>query len=119
MVDTDRVSSENESALVYDWQCPACDLYCHQLTIRESRGRFRLINARDNPEVMKDNHRPGLRYRSGHDSEVKRPVLLWRRGDSPVGSYFHPVDGVQSVEYLDIPFPRPGETALSGFASLP
>ncbi|MDA1091533.1 MAG: DCC1-like thiol-disulfide oxidoreductase family protein [Proteobacteria bacterium] len=50
----ETVSSDDEWGLVYDWQCPACNLYCHQLCARETGGRFRLINARDNPEVMKE-----------------------------------------------------------------
>ncbi len=50
----ETVSSDDEWGLVYDWQCPACNLYCHLLCIRESGGRFRLVNARDNPEVMKE-----------------------------------------------------------------
>ena len=53
-IPTATVSSDDEWGLVYDWQCPACNLYCHQLCIRESGGQFRLINARDNPEVMKE-----------------------------------------------------------------
>ena len=50
----ETVSSDDEWGLVYDWQCPACNLYCHLLCIEESGGRFRLVNARDNPEVMKE-----------------------------------------------------------------
>ena len=50
----ETVSSDDQWDLVYDWQCPACNLYCHQLCIRESGARFRLIDARDNPGVMKE-----------------------------------------------------------------
>ncbi len=50
----ETVSSDDQWELVYDWQCPACNLYCHQLCIRESGARFRLIDARDNPGVMKE-----------------------------------------------------------------
>ena len=50
----ETVSSDDQWGLVYDWQCPACNLYCHQLCIRESGARFRLIDARDNPGVMKE-----------------------------------------------------------------
>ena len=50
----ETVSSDDQWDLVYDWQCPACNLYCHQLCIRESGVRFRLIDARDNPGVMKE-----------------------------------------------------------------
>ncbi len=53
-IHAEMVSSDNEWDLVYDWQCPACNLYCQQLCIRESGGQFRLINARDKPEVMKE-----------------------------------------------------------------
>ena len=50
----ETVTSEDEWGLVYDWQCPACNLYCHLLRIRDAGGQFRLVNARDNPEVMKE-----------------------------------------------------------------
>ena len=50
----ETTSSNDAWELVYDWQCPVCNLYCHLLCIREAGGRFRLVNARDNPEVMKE-----------------------------------------------------------------
>ena len=53
-IPAETVSSDDEWGLVYDRQCPACNLYCHLLCIRESGGQFRLIDARDNPEVMKE-----------------------------------------------------------------
>ncbi len=55
-VDTavESVTSDDEWGLVYDWQCPACNLYCHLLRVREAGGQFRLVNARDKPEVMKE-----------------------------------------------------------------
>ena len=53
-IPAETVSSDDEWGLVYDWQCPACDLYCHLLCIRESGAQLRLINARDNPEVMNE-----------------------------------------------------------------
>jgi len=53
-IPAETISSDDEWGLVYDWQCPACNLYCHLLCIRESGGQFRLIDARDNPEVMKE-----------------------------------------------------------------
>jgi predicted DCC family thiol-disulfide oxidoreductase YuxK len=46
------VSSDDELGLVYDWQCPACNVYCHLLRMPESGGRLRLLDARENPEVM-------------------------------------------------------------------
>ncbi len=50
----ETTSSDDEWELVYDWQCPVCNLYCHLLCIREAGSRFRLVNARENPEVMKE-----------------------------------------------------------------
>ncbi len=53
-IPAETVSSDDEWGLVYDWQCPACNLYCHLLCIRESGGQFRLVNARDDSDVMKE-----------------------------------------------------------------
>ena len=53
-IPAETASSDDESGLVYDWQCPACNLYCRLLCIGESGGQFRLLNARDNPDVMKE-----------------------------------------------------------------
>lgn len=53
-IPAETVSSDDRWGLVYDWQCPACNLYCHQLCGGESGARFRLIDARGNPEVMKE-----------------------------------------------------------------
>lgn len=50
----ESVSSDDELGIVYDWQCPACNVYCHLLRVDESGGRLHLINARENPEVMKE-----------------------------------------------------------------
>ena len=46
--------SDDDWRLVYDWQCPACDLYCHLICSTESSGRFRLVDARSNPAVMNE-----------------------------------------------------------------
>ena len=54
MSDAEMTSSDDELALVYDWQCPACNLYCHLISVEESGGRFRLVDARGHPEVMKE-----------------------------------------------------------------
>ena len=47
-------SSDDDWKLVYDWQCAACNLYCHQICMGESSGRLRLVNARSNPDFMKE-----------------------------------------------------------------
>jgi predicted DCC family thiol-disulfide oxidoreductase YuxK len=33
--------------VVHDKQCPACDLYCNLVQIRETVGRLVLVDARD------------------------------------------------------------------------
>jgi len=59
-IPAETVTSDDEWWLVYDWQCPACDMYCHLLCIGEAEGQFRLVDARDNPEVMKEITARGL-----------------------------------------------------------
>jgi len=46
--------------LVYDKECPACDLYCRLVDIDESAGRLRRVDARDNSEVMTEVTELGL-----------------------------------------------------------
>ena len=35
-IPAETVTSDDEWALVYDWQCPACNLYCRLLCIGEA-----------------------------------------------------------------------------------
>lgn len=44
--------SDAEILLVYDKECPACDNYCRIIRIRESVGNLKLVNAREDSEVM-------------------------------------------------------------------
>ena len=44
--------SDAEILLVYDKECPACDHYCRIIRIRESVGNLKLVNAREDSEVM-------------------------------------------------------------------
>jgi hypothetical protein len=46
--------------LVYDAQCPLCDAYCRMVRIRRSVGELRLIDARQNPAVLREITRAGL-----------------------------------------------------------
>jgi predicted DCC family thiol-disulfide oxidoreductase YuxK len=46
--------SDNDCELIYDWQCPACSLYCDQIRIQDAGSRLHLINARSNPGAMKE-----------------------------------------------------------------
>ena len=49
-----KVLSDDDWRLVYDWQCPACSLYCHLIYGGESSGRMRLIDARANSELVNE-----------------------------------------------------------------
>ena len=46
--------------LVYDKQCPACDNYCRIIRIREDIGNLKIINARDDSQVMQEITTQGL-----------------------------------------------------------
>ena len=43
-----------EILLVYDRECPACNAYCQLVRIRESVGDLRIVDARENSEVMNE-----------------------------------------------------------------
>lgn len=49
-----------EILLVYDRECPACNAYCQVVNIRESVGDLRIVNARENSEVMDEITSKGL-----------------------------------------------------------
>ena len=44
----------DEILLVYDKECPACNNYCQVVRIRESVGDLKIVNARDDSEVMRE-----------------------------------------------------------------
>ena len=46
------MSEAPDILLVYDRQCPACEMYSTLTRIRESVGTLRLVDARDGGEVM-------------------------------------------------------------------
>ncbi|MBE9398257.1 DUF393 domain-containing protein [Pontibacterium sp. N1Y112] len=46
--------SNNEVLLIYDKECPACDNYCQVVRIRETVGKLRLIDARENSEELEE-----------------------------------------------------------------
>lgn len=46
--------------LVYDKQCPACDLYCNLARIRADVGDLKLVDARDGGPVMEEITAAGL-----------------------------------------------------------
>lgn len=49
-----------EVLVVYDKQCPACDLYCNLVRIRESVGQLVLVNARQGGAVVDELTAAGL-----------------------------------------------------------
>ena len=46
--------------LVYDKECPACNAYCEIVRVRESVGELKIVDARENSEVMKEITAQGL-----------------------------------------------------------
>lgn len=45
---------KNEIVLIYDKECPACDNYCQIVRIRESVGELKLVDAREDSDVLKE-----------------------------------------------------------------
>ena len=46
--------------LVYDYECPACNYYCHLVRVRESVGELILVDARIPSEIMDEITAAGL-----------------------------------------------------------
>ena len=46
--------------LVYDDECPFCDAYCRLVRIRDAAGTLRLVNAREDTEILREITRRGL-----------------------------------------------------------
>ena len=49
-----------EILLVYDKECPVCNNYCQMVRIRESVGDLKIVNARDESDVMREITAQGL-----------------------------------------------------------
>jgi predicted DCC family thiol-disulfide oxidoreductase YuxK len=49
-----------EILLVYDWECPVCNIYCRLLHVRPTAGRLRLVNARESTAVLREITKAGL-----------------------------------------------------------
>ncbi|WP_219701154.1 DCC1-like thiol-disulfide oxidoreductase family protein [Marinomonas lutimaris] len=52
--------TDKQILLIYDKECPACHFYCQIVRIRQSVGELVLIDARENPEVLKEVTAKGL-----------------------------------------------------------
>ena len=46
--------------LVYDKECPACDNYCRIIRIRDDVGDLKIINARDDSDILREITAQGL-----------------------------------------------------------
>ena len=49
-----------EVLLVYDWECPVCNIYCRLVRVRPAVGRLRLVNARESTVALQEITRGGL-----------------------------------------------------------
>ena len=49
-----------EILLVYDRECPACNMYCQVVKIKESVGDLRIVDAREDSDVLKEITAQGL-----------------------------------------------------------
>ncbi|PWQ93545.1 DCC1-like thiol-disulfide oxidoreductase family protein [Leucothrix arctica] len=52
--------NKEEILLVYDKDCPACDFYCQIIRIRESVGELKIIDARENSDILNEITSNGL-----------------------------------------------------------
>jgi len=52
--------TSSEILLVYDMECPACNAYCQVVRIRESIGELKIIDAREQSEVLDEITAQGL-----------------------------------------------------------
>ncbi len=60
MVSSSAPEDRPEILLVYDRECPACNAYCQIVRIRESVGELRIVDAREDSEVLKEITAAGL-----------------------------------------------------------
>ena len=73
-----------EILLVYDRECPACNTYCQVVNIRKDVGDLRIVDARENSEVMDEITSQGLDIDQGmvlkwanNFTTVQMPFMLW------------------------------------------
>jgi predicted DCC family thiol-disulfide oxidoreductase YuxK len=46
--------------VVYDWECPVCNIYCRLVRVRPTVGQLRLVNARESTVVLEEITKAGL-----------------------------------------------------------
>jgi len=59
------MTQDTDILLIYDKECPACNLYCQFIRIRKDIGHLKLINARDKSKVMEEITTQGLDIEQG------------------------------------------------------
>lgn len=57
---TSASANPEEILLVYDKECPACNNYCQVVRIRQSVGSLKIVNAREDTEIMREITSAGL-----------------------------------------------------------
>ena len=57
---SDNTNKPNEILLVYDKECPACNAYCQLVRIRETVGDLKIVNAREQSDVLTEITQQGL-----------------------------------------------------------
>jgi predicted DCC family thiol-disulfide oxidoreductase YuxK len=82
----------DEILLIYDRECPACSAYSQIVRIRESVGDLRLINAREDGEIMQEITAQGL--------DIDQGMVL-----KMAGQYYY---GAQAVHALALISSRAG-----------
>ncbi len=73
--------------LVYDHDCPVCRNYCQVLSIREAAGSMTILNARDNPPIMREINALGIDMDEG---------FVLKIGDK----IYHGADAIHSLALL-------------------
>jgi predicted DCC family thiol-disulfide oxidoreductase YuxK len=53
-------TAAGEILLVYDWECPVCNIYCRLVRVRPAVGQLRLVNARESTAVLQEITKAGL-----------------------------------------------------------
>ncbi|ALP52924.1 hypothetical protein Tel_07030 [Candidatus Tenderia electrophaga] len=79
--------SDKEILLVYDRECPVCERYSQVLRIKESVGELKIVNAREDSEIMKEITARGL--------DVDQGMVL-KMGDQ----YYYGSDAIHALALI-------------------
>ena len=70
--------SDKEILLVYDKECPACDMYCQLVKIQKNYNELKIIDAREKSDVMEEI--------SAHGFDIDEGMILKMDGKLYYGS---------------------------------